>query len=195
METRAQIISFDFVIGVVAITIAVLVMMGLIILMQKSAEAPAFELEYLFANLEHNLNHAGEPGIAFLHGHRADAARLANFVDQYNSMPGTDFLDNFVIGNTSATHGIGLEPAGYDTCLFFTNGTSNIDMGGGKIAIGDLKPGSDPDLDYCDSAIALGKNPCANYKSAVSLFMPVLLDRGDPATNKIVQLNIVVCKK
>jgi hypothetical protein len=36
--------------------------------------------------------------------------------------------------------------------------------------------------------------PCDGYKDVVSIFKPVLLDFGDYTKNRVVQMNVVVCK-
>ena len=59
----------------------------------------------------------------------------------------------------------------------------------GKIASGILSKGSD-----CNSKLLASLNPCDDYESGTTIFTPILLDLGDPMQNRIIQMNIVLCR-
>ena len=67
--------------------------------------------------------------------------------------------------------------------------TGRMSLASGLVALGRVKGGD------CNSMISAEKNPCEGYADAIGLFIPVLYDTGDTYTSRIVQLNIVVCKR
>jgi hypothetical protein len=191
---KAQVVSFDFVTSVIVFVLIILVLVGAILLAQRSggaSKAYEFEMEYLYANLEHNLGHDIDQSKAFLDGNRVDAMKLSNFVASHPN----EVLDDYVIGNIEAgnepvTHGIGLDSMSYDTCLYLTDNKGIVELGTGIKAIGTLKEGQ-----LCNNAILAEENPCEGYRDALALFKPVLYDTGSPATSRIIQLNLVVCRR
>jgi hypothetical protein len=155
---------------------------GLFLIGRSEDKKHEFELEYMFANLENNLKYEPVAGRDFFRDYRIDRDKLNAF-----ALSATN-IDDYVVGNISSAHGIGLSSDVYDVCLYFIdNDGDRIDMAG-KVALGEIKGGT------CDMAIRNNQNPCEGYKQALSLFKPVLFDVGDPVNNRIVQMNLAVCK-
>ncbi|MBN2459927.1 hypothetical protein JXB28_06605 [Candidatus Woesearchaeota archaeon] len=183
---KAQIITFDMTTTLVIFVIFIVIFIGAFFLSQRTIQKHEFELEYVFANLENNLRFDDEDR-RFMSNYRIDSDKLAEFADEVQS------IDNYTVGEINGAHGIGMDAAGYDTCLYFTDndGTFIRMNGAGLRVLGEL---SQP-ARSCDEVIASGENPCEEYKQAISLFKPVLFDQGSPDYNRIVQMNIVICKK
>jgi hypothetical protein len=185
---KAQIITFDFSSSIIIFMIFIAIFIGLFLLSQTVEKKQDFELEYMFANLEHNLKF-GPANQDFFIDYKVNKAKLTNFV----SAIGTGSIDSYVVGNINGAHGIGLDEAGYDVCLYFTDNDNSKVMIGGQQVMGWLeKP-----MKSCNDIIMSpgNPNPCDDYKQALSFFKPVLFDEGDSSTNRILQMNIVVCKR
>jgi hypothetical protein len=207
MKTRscrkAQVITIDFLTGFAVFIVIIIMLAGTALTMARrdSADTADFELEFAYANLESNLRHDPLDPLgssAFLSVNRVDAAKLSNFVARYqNPAPGDDIdLDTYVLGEIGNAHGIGMNGESYDICFYFRDEAGIVGLGpaGNQKAIGRVKDkNGNPVL--CHDAIAAGKNPCEGYKGVVSTFRPVLFDRGDPQANRIIQMNIVLCRK
>jgi hypothetical protein len=200
---KAQMITFDFSSSIVIFMIFIAIFIGLFLLSQTVEKKQDFELEYVFANLENNLKF-GPSDRDFFSDYRVDKVKLQNFI----STIGTGSIDSYVIGNVDdvngVSHGIGLDEASYDVCLYFTDNDNSkvfLDSSNSIQALGWLEtdPGSHTG-NTCNSQLSSNnlvvKNPCEKYKQAISLFKPVLFDEGGPdANNRILQMNIVVCKR
>lgn len=183
---KAQMITFDFSTSLIIFIIFIAIFIGLFLMAQKPVEKSEFELEYVFANLENNLKYDSVTNRDFIRNYRVNYVRLINFATD----PNTADIDPYVIGNISGNaHGIGLDEGAYDTCLYFMDNDNQIISLSGKRALGMLKGGVS-----CDSMIPQ-YNPCEGYKRAYSIFKPVLLDLNNPDANRIILMNIVVCKK
>ena len=74
----------------------------------------------------------------------------------------------------------------FQNIVFFDNDGSLINMGGVR-AVGNINGVP------CDNIIP--NNPCEGFKQGLTLFKPVLLDEGNVNQNRIVQMNIAMCKK
>jgi len=189
MNKKGQLITFDFSTSIILLIMFTIIIVSVIIFSQKLDETKyyEFELEYVFDNFENNLKYA-DPinNIAFISNYRIDEDKLKNFANQV-----TD-IDSYVLGtisnSTDSSHGIGLDENAYDTCLYFRDENGFIEIEGKK-ALGELKNG-----DTCHMYFDSGDNPCENYKQATSFIKPVLLDKHNVAENKIIQMNLVVCK-
>ncbi len=194
-SSRGQIISFDLSASVVIFMLFISIFTGFFFLHQNTGvdNADEFELEYVFVNLENNLKISPKSGgsrIDFFSFYNIDTEKLNKFVSKIEDSS----LDNYTIGNVGKAHGIGLDTESYDSCLFFkdTDGSFiELDDGSGnkKKAIGILKDGIN-----CSIKVGAGKNPCDNYNQALSIFKPVLFNEGDQYKNRIVQMNILLCK-
>jgi hypothetical protein len=165
---------------------------GGFLLSEQKQQPHDFSIEYLFLNLENNLriDRLSNPAhdYDFLANSRVSKMELVRFAAE--SALGTVNVDDFVVGNISGTHGIGLDPDAYDACIFFVdNDGAMLRFNGHNVAIGKLKDGSS-----CDNKIQSGVNPCLTYSTAVTIFIPVLLDEGSQASNRIIQMNIVLCR-
>lgn len=185
---KAQLISFDLGASVVIFLIFLVVFIGIFMTFQgmKTTAKYEFELSYAYDNLENNLKQKDDT--AFFSSYRVDAEKWALFV---NTLPppasDPNAFDAYVLGNISSAHGIGMSEDGFDTCLYFSNENGPMELGG-ITAIGSLKTGT------CNAAIIGGKNPCDNYKQALSMFKPVALITGN-GNNEIVSMNLVLCRK
>ncbi len=193
LSKKSQMLAFDFTTGLFLFILIFLLFAGVFGISKLMEEKKAFdfEMEYVFDNLENNLiNDPADPGgdSIFFSVHRVYPDKLADFASRYSSGQIADF-DLYSVGFVGHAHGIGLEPAGYDTCLYLMDNTGLIEMGSGLAAIGRVRDGTS-----CDSKIRAGKNPCEDYGDVMSLFIPVLYDTGSPDTSRIVQMNMVVCK-
>jgi hypothetical protein len=199
---KGQAISFDLSNSIIIFVIFIVIVIGSFFLLQSFDQGRSidFELEYVFANFENNLkfdailNPGLEPGRDFLINYRVNKTKLDAFATEFVSTDTS--IDSYVIGSIGDAHGIGLDESGYDTCLYF------IDINGQKlkmgvdddVAIGMLKIGT-PDVTSCHEEIFGNDNPCDGYKSALSLFKPVLYyDDEDPNENRIISMNLVLCK-
>jgi hypothetical protein len=182
---RSQLLSFDFIVAVIAIIFVGFTIAGVLLASQRTEAKNEFsmEFEYLYSNLENNLNQLPD-NVHFIHGYSVDPARFENFANMYS----TEGLDKYVLENVGDAHGIGLDGAGYDTCLYFTDMDGPMDFSPGESILGTTKDG------HCKDMIDANQNPCASYKDALALFRPVLINYGDPVKNRIVQMNIGVCK-
>jgi hypothetical protein len=184
---KAQVITFDFSTSLIVFILFMAVFIGIFILSQAAEKKQEFELEYVFANLENNLRFSPNPGIDFFSDYRVDKAKLTTFV----SLIGAGSIDDYVIGTVGNAHGIGLNPSGYSTCLYFTdNNGSRINING-ITALGYLnKRGAS-----CEDVFSTSTDPCEEYENALAIFKPVLFDENDVYNNRIIQMNLVICKK
>jgi len=178
----------DLVFGIIIFILILLLFLGFFLFgsITKNIKTYDYEMDYLFMNMEKNVGQLNDAMI-FIHGSRIDAARLRTFTNAYEDKS----IDDFVIGYVGAARGIGLDPAAYDVCLYFTdNDASIISLAPSGIKyLGNVTEGT------CNSVINQGKNPCDGYEEAISMFKPVLMDVGNSDINRIVQMNLVVCKK
>jgi hypothetical protein len=195
---KAQIITFDFSSSIIIFMIFIIIFIGLFLLSQTVEKKQEFELEYMFANLENNLKF-GPGNQNFFSDYRVNKGRLDDFINAFYDKS----IDSYVVGNISGdmgvSHGIGLDEANYDVCLYFTDNDNRIvsidpDTMRGTNILGWLeKPGK-----KCTEGIAGGK-PCDKYSQAISFFKPVLFDEGpinNPENNnRILQMNILICKR
>ena len=184
---KAQVITFDLSSSLIVFLIFIAIFIGLFLLTQASETKQEFELEYIFSNLENNLKF-DSPNRAFFRDYRINKTKLDNFANNI----GTGSVDDYVVGEVGGAHGIGLGVDNYDACLYFTDNNQRISMGSSSwVALGNLSkiPSS------CNAIISTGQSPCENYRQALSFLKPVLLDLGDPNQNRIIQMNLVVCKK
>lgn len=187
---KGQILSLDLMSSIVLFTILVVLFVGFFVA-SRLFEPPRnydFELDYVFSNMETNLN---DPSVTndFLDDSRVDTIILDDFAQEYAGRS----LDYIVLGTVGATRGIGLYPEGYDVCLYFTDIDDSIyDMDSTPESairyLGVLKSGT------CNDVFRVDENPCEGYGDVVSIFKPVLLDFGDYTKNRVVQMNVVVCK-
>ncbi len=183
---KGQLVTFDFstsmilfiMFGIIIVTVVVFSMT-----FDDSAQYE-FEFEYIFDNLENNLAY-GEQTQNFMSNYRINMDNLRRFVSAYGD------IDDYTVGtiehNGKKSHGIGLYAEAYDTCMYFTHNNDLIEVSGKK-AFGKTKNGA------CEDFIPHSKNPCEGYEHITSFIKPVLLDKGRYDTNKIVQMNLVVCK-
>ena len=192
---KGQAITFDLSSSIIIFVIFIVIVIGSFFLLQRfdRGRSIEFELEYVFANFENNLKF-GPADQDFLVNYRVNKYKLDAFATAF--LPSVTSIDSYVIGSEGAAHGIGLDEAGYDTCLYFidTDG-SKIEMqaGLGTVeALGTLK--DDPLIKNCNTEISNDRNPCDGYKSALSLFKPVLYDVEDTEENRIISMNLVICK-
>ena len=190
---KAQMITFDFSSSIIIFLIFISIFIALFVLTQKSEEKFGFETEYVFANLENNLKNIAVEE-AFFSDYRVDKTRLENFASALNSIDSSS-INLYVIGSIEGSHGIGLDETSYDVCLYFTDNNNQFMsiMASPEIkALGFLnKTGSS-----CNQEMIIeGNGPCEAYQQAISIFKPVLLDEGDYRFNRIIQMNIVMCKR
>jgi hypothetical protein len=188
---KAQIMTFDFSSSIIIFLIFLVLFVGLFVFSQKNEKKPDFEVEYVFANLENNLQF-GPAERDFFADYRVDKIKLENFA----SAIGSGSINPYVIGIVGQSHGIGLDETSYDICLYFTDNNKDILT---------ILPGM-PEIKVLGSLtktasscnhemIALGNDPCDKYNQAISLFKPVLLDENDYNKTRIIQMNIVMCKR
>ena len=187
---RGQIISFDLIIAVITFIVFLGVFIGLYFVFQKQTLSYGydFEIEYAFANLENNLRTeylATGRNIDFLNEYRIDKQKLQNFFDDFSGQS----INAYAIGTILDSHGIGLSDQTYDVCLYLTDNDGSKIRFSGLESIGRVKSGT------CNDAISSSKNPCDGYSQAVSFFKPVLFDELTPSKNRILQINLVLCKK
>jgi hypothetical protein len=185
---KAQIITFDFSSSIIIFLIFLVLFIGLFLFTQKSEKKLDFEVEYVFANLENNLKY-GPADSDFFADYRVDKIKLENFATAIG--PGS--INQYVIGIFGQSHGIGLDETSYDVCLYFTdNNNSILTILPGIKVLGNLtKTASSCNYEM----ISAGNDPCDKYKQAISLFKPVLLDENDYNKSRIIQMNIVMCKR
>jgi hypothetical protein len=190
---RGQIVSFDLVTSLIIFVLFLAVFIGFFFFQQNKDldEGEDFEVEFIFDNLENNLklNPSGPTlPVDFFGNYRVKNSKLVNFIADIDETK----LDDYIIGNLANTHGIGLDTSSFDTCLFFRDENGIIDLnplGTARKAIGKMK-----DSESCHDKLDSGENPCEGYDNAIALFKPVLFDRSDSNLNKIVQMNILLCK-
>jgi len=183
---KAQIISFDLSSSMVIFLIVLMVFIAIMAVTRPQESATDFEIDYVFSNIENNLN-AENPNTAFLANYRISKSNLDLFADIHELSPD---IDQYVLGAVANAHGIGVDPESHDSCMFFRDESGLIEFGSANIvAIGELKGGI-----TCNSVIS-GANPCEQYKRALSMFKPVLLDEGNVNENRIIQMNLVMCEK
>jgi hypothetical protein len=186
-DKKAQVVTFDLSSSLIVFLIFIAIFIGLFLLTQAREDKQEFELEYIFSNLENNLKF-DSPNRAFFRDYRINKTELGQFATDI----GAGSIDAYIVGEVGGAHGIGLGVDNYDACLYFTdNNFSKISLGSGIIALGFLdKVGSS-----CNDELSANQNPCDDYQQALSFMKPVLFDLGDPGQNKIIQMNLVVCKK
>jgi hypothetical protein len=193
---KSQVVTFDLVVGVIVFMIFISMFIVLAFTIPKKSWPFDFEIEYIFENLEFNLKKEYENtgyNVNFYQEYRINMTKLDYFTNNYV----TKNIDNFVISNVSGTHGIGLSKYLYDSCIYFTdNNGLNIDLdfdtsnNAETTSIGFLnKTGIS-----CNNSFQNFKNPCEGYSQAISLMKPVLFDLNDPTKNRIIQMNILLCK-
>lgn len=182
---KAQMVTFDMSTTLVVFIIFIVIFIGVFFMSQRIITPHEFELEYVFYNLENNLKFDDESR-RFITNYRVDSEKLKKFAEEVND------IDAYVIGRINGAHGIGMDPEGYDACLYFKdNDGSFLKLDSQKIAVGTLSKVNKP----CHDVISSGENPCEEYKQATALIKPVLLDTGNPENNRIIQMNVVICKK
>jgi hypothetical protein len=189
-EKKGQILSLDLMSSIILFTLLVVLFVGFFVA-SRIFEAPKdydFEIDYVFNNMNINLN---DPSInnGFLSGSRVNTLELSAFAQEYNG----ESIDSIVMGTVGETKGIGLYPEGFDVCLYFTDIDETIyDMDTGTDSniyyLGMLKSGT------CNAVLQVDDTPCEEYRDVISIFKPVLLDFGDYRKNRVVQINVVICK-
>lgn len=188
---KAQIMTFDFSSSIIIFLIFLVLFIGLFLFSQKSEKKPDFEVEYVFANLENNLKF-GSAERDFFADYRVDRAKLENFATTI----GSSSINQYVIGIVGQSHGIGLDETSYDVCLYFTdnnNAILTILSGMPEIKVLGQLTKTASSCNY--EMISAGNDPCDKYNQAISLFKPVLLDENDYNKTRIIQMNIVMCKR
>lgn len=182
MKKKSQLMSFDVSLSVIIFIIIIVVLFSVFFLITRddSSKEFDFELGYVFSNLENNLKY--DAPNQFFKDYRIDSSRLSSFY-------AISDIDDYVVGAIGNAHGIGLDVEAFDTCLFLIDNDNRILQVNGMDTVGQLKTGS------CDAVIAVGGNPCDDYKNSFSMFKPVLLDEGNVNDNRIIQMNLVLCKK
>jgi hypothetical protein len=191
---RGQIVTFEFSLTLIAFIIFVIIATTIIIIRFPETPKSDTDAEYVFANLENNLAADSKPQV--LQNYRAIKSDVENFwsINALNS------VDKYVLDRISLTAGpgIGLTDYAYDVCWYYTDTTGSIlpiiTASGPISAIGQVKDKSGA-TNYCNVEITAGRNPCANYTKAVSVFQPTLWDEGTTTTNRIIQMNLVLCKE
>jgi hypothetical protein len=188
---KGQMITFDMSTTLIVFIVFIILFILLFVLAQRTGQKHEFELEYVFSNLENNLKFDNsDPSIAFLRNYRVTKGRLNNFANTVAD------IDSYVIGEIGNAHGIGMDEEGYDACLYFKDNDGQfIGMGDeGLSVLGRLsKIGSGSRCQ--EEMITNNRNPCDRYKQALAMIKPVLFDVGNPTNNRIVQMNLVICKK
>jgi hypothetical protein len=182
---KGQIITFDFSTSLIVFVIFLALIIGLFLLGQAEEKKHEFELEYMFDNLENNLKF-DDPARDFFKNYRVNSGRL----DAFASYIGDGSIDDYIVGSIGDAHGIGMSSDVYDACMYFVdNNGQMIDMGTREV-LGELKGGI-----TCEGEITSNRNPCEGYKQSLALFKPALFDEGGPQlNNRIVQMNLVICK-
>lgn len=186
---NAQMVTFDLVVGITLFLIFISIFISVFLFFQNkdSNVEHEFSLEYVFANLENNLENS-QNEIYFLKDYRINLEKLENFFQFVRDFNGGS-IDEFTVSNVVNAHGIGLSADAYDSCLYLTGiDGGRIEIFGAFEAVGQLKSAS------CHDKISSGQNPCDEYRQAISLFKPVLFDEENPLRNRILQMNIVLCK-
>lgn len=193
MKKKAQIISLDLVLAIMVFIIILVIFIAVFLYgrLTQKVETYEYELDYLYRNLEMNLKQGPETE-QFLVKSRVYKDKLSEFVTNHQY----DSIDKYVIGYVSGANGIGLDPEAYDVCMYFTDNNNNhLELGNvrylGKIR---QKTGNSYVVKTCQEVIGNQGNPCDDYKDSISLFKPVLLDEGTYEQNRIIQMNLVVCK-
>ncbi|HLG23765.1 MAG TPA: hypothetical protein VI564_02435 [Candidatus Nanoarchaeia archaeon] len=189
-QKRAQMVTFDLIIGIMIFILFIGLFVGLFFYFQNNGpdEKYDFEIEYVYANLEKNLEvyQSANPltNFDFFRGYRINRQKLSRFYSEFKNKD----VDQFVVSYVAGAHGIGLDSGSYDSCIYITDNDLSEYQISGAAATGLVKGST------CDEKIRLKQNPCKNYRQAISLTKPVLLDEGDVLKNRILQLNIVLCK-
>lgn len=187
---KSQEISFDLIIALVLLMLFAASFIGLTFNLKSKDVVldDAFEIEYVLSNLEHNLRiypiNNPSSNIDFIENYRVDKTKLQKFYNQFKDKS----VDEFIVGNVQNAHGIGLDEAAFDICLYMTDNDGSRITIDGISALGLLKSNR-----LCNEKIAEG-NPCNDYENAISVFKPVLFNQNDTKVNRIVQLNIVLCR-
>jgi hypothetical protein len=200
-KRKGQALSLDMTSALVIFILLVSLLISFLVVSDVFSPAKVYdyELEYVFKNIERNLEDYGNQ--AFLSGSRIDTSRLSSFASDNDG----DNIDNIVIGNSINKQGIGLDPLAYDTCLYFMDNRGKdpriYEMSSGVSYLGTVKDSSGAEK-TCKELMSSGKNPCGAYSDSISMMKPVLLDFSqDPnvgpdssyTKNGIIQMNVVVC--
>jgi hypothetical protein len=190
MNKRSQVLSTDLVYGVVAFMVIVIIFLGVLLYnnLTKGVDKYEFEMDYLFLNLEKNVEQLSDDKI-FISDSRVNVSKLKKFVDFYKDKS----IDKLVVGYIGNANGIGLDPAAYDTCLYFTDYNGDIIAFDGVQYLGIVKIDKLTERS-CQEEITFKRNPCEYFNDAISLFKPVLFDEGNFNLNRIIQMNLVVCR-
>src|SRR4030042_2893776 len=186
---KGQMITFDMSTTIIIFIVFIILFLLLFFFAQKTEQKHEFELEYAFANLENNLRF-GPSDQAFLKNYRVNRVKLDNFAENVPD------IDAYWLGEIGGAHGIGMAAEGYDSCLYFRDiDGSRFEMGINTPVevMGILNKFSPPRT--CNEEITNNQNPCDNYKQPLARIKPVLLDEGGPQYNRIIQMNLVICKK
>ncbi|MBD3204276.1 hypothetical protein GF327_08335 [Candidatus Woesearchaeota archaeon] len=198
MKSKSQIITFDLVVSIIVFMIFITIFLTLIFNIPKTKKKIDFEVEFVFDNLENNLIGYNKlnPGddALFFSEYRINISKLINFADLFKKKS----VDDFVISHLTNTHGIGMSNYTYDSCIFFTdNDGSKIDLdfddsnSAKTVSLGYLKESGQ----FCNESIQSTQNPCNDYDQAISLVKPVLYDLNDVYNNRVIQMNILLCKQ
>lgn len=186
MQKKSQIISTDMIYGLIAFILLVTIFIGIFIYgnLTKDIDKYDYEMDYIFLNLEKNVAQLESDEI-FIVGSRVYLDKLETFFNTYEE----ESIDELVVGQIGAANGIGLDITAYDTCLYFTDNDLSILEIDGSRYLGEVNGVA------CELIIESERNPCDEFTNAVSLFKPVLLDEGDVTLNRVIQMNLVVCRK
>jgi hypothetical protein len=187
---KAQVFSMDMILGIIIFILIMAILAGIFFFgnFNKPIDTYNYEMDYLYKNLEVNVGQLNN-NMIFIQNSRINVANLYNFANEI-IMNRNQSIDDFVIGNISEARGIGLDPDAYDVCMYFTdNDRSIVMLNNGIRYLGKVDAGT------CNDVIGSGNNPCDGYESAISMFKPVLFDVGNPRSNRIIQMNLVVCKR
>lgn len=190
MKKKAQIISLDLVLGIMVFLIILVVFVAVFLYgrLTQKVDKYEYELDYLYRNFEVNLKHGNEDQ-QFLVRSRVYKDKLRAFASFYYLQS----IDNLVVGKVVQANGIGLDPAAYDVCMYFTDKDNQpMEITPGITHIGQIK--FENVERTCQEIISGNNNPCRDYKDSISLFKPVLFDENDEELNRILQMNLVVCK-
>ncbi|HLP79234.1 MAG TPA: hypothetical protein VK158_01230 [Acidobacteriota bacterium] len=180
---KAQIVTFEFAVTLIAFIIFVAIAIVIIVFRFPDTPRSDLEVEYVFANLEYNLAQDGYDGV--LTSYRAQKSE----VERFWLAKQTVSIDNYAIGTINNVPGIGLHVETYDVCWYYTDISGDKIPVNGNIALGQLRSGVS-----CQQKILANENPCEEYERAISIFQPILWEEGNVDSNRIVQMNLVLCK-
>lgn len=188
-SSRGQIVSLDLVLGGLFFLLALSVFIFLIVFYPGNSKQDLqgeFEILYSFSNVEQALKDPAYVNVDFMRLYRIDVMKMDAFADTFGSAS----MDTLLLGSQGESAGLGLSEDGYDTCMYFMDELKNpILMGSSQYrALGQLNGIS------CHDQFLTG-SLCSGYKHGLSTFRPVLWSTGSPVTSKIVQMNVVACKK